>query len=80
MLRAEFAAQGGPASVLGGGQRTSPASATLINGAMGHALDFDDTNLVGDLPRDHRAAARLSRWLRRWLPRGRSPRHVRRRR
>jgi 2-methylcitrate dehydratase PrpD len=47
ILRAEFAADGGPASVFGGGQRTSTTVAALINGSTGHALDFDDTNLVG---------------------------------
>ncbi|MBV8713811.1 MAG: MmgE/PrpD family protein [Chloroflexi bacterium] len=47
ILRAEFAAENGPATVIGAGQRTSAKTAALINGAAGHALDFDDTNLVG---------------------------------
>jgi 2-methylcitrate dehydratase PrpD len=61
MLRAEFAAESelaemGPATVLGSDQRASARTAALINGATGHALDFDDTNLVGGL---HATAAVL---------------------
>jgi 2-methylcitrate dehydratase PrpD len=42
--------------LIGGGRRTSAKTAALINGAAGHALDFDDTNLVGGL---HATAAVL---------------------
>jgi 2-methylcitrate dehydratase PrpD len=49
LLRAEFAVEDGPATLIGGSQRTSAKTAALINGAAGHALDFDDTNLVGGL-------------------------------
>ena len=41
ILRAEFAADAGAASVLGGG-RASIADAALVNGTAGHALDYDD--------------------------------------
>jgi 2-methylcitrate dehydratase PrpD len=47
ILRAELAAENGPATVIGGSQGASTRTAALINGAAGHALDFDDTNLVG---------------------------------
>ncbi|WP_338446388.1 MmgE/PrpD family protein [Pelagerythrobacter marensis] len=33
----------GPSAILGTGARVSPASAALANGAMAHALDFEDT-------------------------------------
>ena len=55
ILRAEFADEArlagdaGPASVIGSAQRVTARSAALINGAVGHALDYDDTNLVGGL-------------------------------
>jgi 2-methylcitrate dehydratase PrpD len=49
MLRADFATVHGPATVIGASQPTSTLAAALINGAAGHALDFDDTNLVGGL-------------------------------
>lgn len=49
ILRAEFAAETGPATVIGSRLRTSAKTAALVNGAAGHALDFDDTNLVGGL-------------------------------
>lgn len=48
MLRDYVSAAGGPpeATVLApGGFRTSAAAAALANGASGHALDFDDTQL-----------------------------------
>jgi 2-methylcitrate dehydratase PrpD len=35
----------GPAAVLGGGTRLSPALAALVNGTAGHALDYDDIGL-----------------------------------
>ncbi len=47
MLRAEFAAEDGPATVFGARQPAGTRTAALINGSAGHALDFDDTNLVG---------------------------------
>src|SRR4051794_37542553 len=47
ILSAEFAAEDGPASVIGARQRASTRTAALVNGSAGHALDFDDTNLVG---------------------------------
>lgn len=44
ILRQEAAEQGGAAinSLIGSGEKTSPQWAALINGAAGHALDFDD--------------------------------------
>jgi 2-methylcitrate dehydratase PrpD len=35
----------GPAAVIGGGVRLSPALAALANGTAGHALDYDDIGL-----------------------------------
>src|SRR5688572_16152947 len=35
----------GEATVVGSGKRTTAASAALLNGLSGHALDFDDTQL-----------------------------------
>lgn len=55
ILRAEFAPDHGPATVIGSSQRVPPKAAALINGAAGHALDFDDTNLFGG----HHATAAL---------------------
>jgi 2-methylcitrate dehydratase PrpD len=55
ILRAEFAdeavlaGEAGPATVIGSDQRLTARSAALINGSAGHALDYDDTNLVGGL-------------------------------
>lgn len=40
------AANHGPASLVGRNQSTSVHWAALVNGAAGHALDFDDTHLV----------------------------------
>ena len=37
------AAGAGPAAILGTGVRVPPASAALANGAMAHALDYEDT-------------------------------------
>lgn len=37
--------EAGEATVLGSGRRTTAASAALLNGLSGHALDFDDTQL-----------------------------------
>lgn len=44
MLKAEAAEEGGAprATLFGGGGRTSMGQAALVNGASGHALDFDD--------------------------------------
>jgi 2-methylcitrate dehydratase PrpD len=39
----------GPATVIGSDQRLTARSAALVNGSAGHALDYDDTNLVGGL-------------------------------
>ena len=46
VLCAYIKATGGPpsASVVGRGFKTSAADAALVNGAMGHALDYDDIN------------------------------------
>ena len=61
ILRAEFADEAGLAAgaglpggtglatVIGSNERVTARSAALINGAAGHALDYDDTNLVGGL-------------------------------
>ncbi len=48
ILAAEFAGQGGQeaATVIGHGIRLPALSAALLNGAAGHALDFDDVNLA----------------------------------
>ena len=40
------AANHGPASLIGRDQATTAHWAALVNGAAGHALDFDDTHLV----------------------------------
>lgn len=48
ILRAELVEdRPGPVSVLGTGQRSDLQTAVLVNGAAGHALDYDDTNTVG---------------------------------
>ena len=39
----------GSATVLGTGERVSPAVAALANGALAHSLDFDDTHLASSL-------------------------------
>jgi 2-methylcitrate dehydratase PrpD len=36
----------GTASIIGGGFSAGPAEAALVNGTIGHALDFDDSNFV----------------------------------
>ena len=56
ILRAEVAGENGPATVIGSGQRVTARTAALVNGSAGHALDYDDTNLVGGL---HATAAVL---------------------
>ncbi len=44
ILRQEYGARRGACSVIGSELRLDPATAALLNGASGHALDFDDTN------------------------------------
>ena len=39
----------GNAAVFGDTARYTPAGAALLNGALGHSLDFDDTHAVGSL-------------------------------
>jgi 2-methylcitrate dehydratase PrpD len=48
ILLAEMTEQGGAAqaSVIGHGARLPAASAAVVNGAAGHALDFDDVNMA----------------------------------
>ena len=48
ILQAEAREEGGSeqASVIGGGFRTSPVQAALLNGSASHALDYDDVNLL----------------------------------
>ena len=46
ILREEFADYEGPCTVIGGGIRLPPMQAALVNGATGHALDFDDTHTI----------------------------------
>lgn len=41
--------EGGTATVLGDGARWTPAGAALVNGALAHSLDFDDTHAAGSL-------------------------------
>ena len=40
---------GGEATVFGDAMRYTPAGAALLNGALGHSLDFDDTHAAGSL-------------------------------
>lgn len=40
---------GGEATVFGDPMRYTPAGAALLNGALGHSLDFDDTHAAGSL-------------------------------
>lgn len=47
MLRDEFAAPAGAVSLVGSALRASVGHGALINGAAGHALDYDDTSMVG---------------------------------
>ncbi|MCC7426029.1 MAG: MmgE/PrpD family protein [Alphaproteobacteria bacterium] len=41
--------EGGAASVFGDAKKYSPAAAAMLNGALGHSLDFDDTHAEGSL-------------------------------
>lgn len=47
ILRDEFTTDVGPAAVVGTSRRAPAPQAALVNGATGHALDYDDTNTVG---------------------------------
>lgn len=49
MLKALGLDADGPATVMGDGKTYSPAVAALINGALGHSLDFDDTHADSSL-------------------------------
>lgn len=46
ILRAELGTIAGPCTVLGQSARCAAAQAAMINGAIGHALDYDDTHTV----------------------------------
>ena len=46
ILREELAGDTGACSLVGTNQRADPLKAALINGAAGHALDFDDSSAV----------------------------------
>ena len=46
MLRDELAEDAGACSLVGTARRADPGRAALINGAAGHALDFDDSSAV----------------------------------
>ena len=46
MLTDEFGAATGPCTIVATGRRAAPHDAALINGATGHALDFDDVNFL----------------------------------
>ncbi len=51
ILRAELGAQVGPCSIVGTDLHCAPGVAALLNGAAGHALDFDDTHsMMGGHP------------------------------
>ena len=46
ILREEFSHRAGKCSLIGVGASTDAATAALLNGASGHALDYDDTNVT----------------------------------
>ena len=46
MLTAEFSAETGPCTIVAAGRRASLHDAALVNGAAGHALDYDDVNFL----------------------------------
>jgi 2-methylcitrate dehydratase PrpD len=46
ILRDELLTGDGDASIVGTSRRTGARTAALVNGAAGHALDYDDTHLV----------------------------------
>ena len=52
----------GPCTVIGRGATAAARTAALVNGAFGHALDFDDTHLLlSGHPTGARAAGRPGR-------------------
>ncbi len=46
ILRDEFASDAGACSLVGTAKRADVLRAAMVNGAAGHALDFDDTSMV----------------------------------
>lgn len=46
MLTVEFGADAGPCTIVGTGRRAAAHDAALVNGAAGHALDYDDVNFL----------------------------------
>ncbi len=46
ILRDELTGDAGPCSIIGSDRRADPLRAAMVNGATGHALDFDDTSPV----------------------------------
>lgn len=46
MLVGEFGAASGPCTIVATGRRAAPHDAALVNGATGHALDYDDVNFM----------------------------------
>ncbi len=46
MLAAEYGAETGPCTIVATGRRAALHDAALINGATGHALDYDDVNFL----------------------------------
>ncbi|MEO1062272.1 MAG: MmgE/PrpD family protein [Actinomycetota bacterium] len=46
ILRDELATETGACSLVGSNRRADPLRAAMLNGAAGHALDFDDTSQV----------------------------------
>jgi 2-methylcitrate dehydratase PrpD len=46
MLTDEFGAASGPCTIIATGRQAASHDAALINGATGHALDFDDVNFL----------------------------------
>jgi len=46
ILRDEFASPDGACALIGSDLRATPLRAAMVNGAAGHAIDFDDTSMV----------------------------------
>lgn len=46
MLAGEFGAAAGPCTLVGAGRRAALHDAALVNGAAGHALDYDDVHFA----------------------------------
>ena len=46
MLAEEFGSADGPCSLVATGLRARPHDAALVNGAVGHALDYDDVHFA----------------------------------